>query len=148
MEFLFLISTKNISVFELYFLRSLRTLKFILFQTTKKILPPSWPFLAFCNATYFGIRNSELFFPVLSGNVSVKIIKLNFSFKRPRRLFNLCIFLFRLLIFKWNIKNVSSLSFSHLTLNLTLKLNSWSFLLWKFISGLLALSLNISVDLF
>lgn len=56
---LFSISTENISAFALYLLRSSRTLKFIPFRIKKQILPYPWSFLVWCNATYFGIQNSQ-----------------------------------------------------------------------------------------
>ena len=89
-------------------------LKFIPFRTTKEIPPPSWPFLAWCNATYFGVWNNELCFAVSSASISVKTITLNFSFKRNRKSFDLYILLFRILIFKWNVENISLFSFSQI----------------------------------
>ena len=52
------------------------------------------------HASYFQMKNSELFFAVSSAHVSAKAITLNFPFKKLRKSFSLSIFLFRLLIFK------------------------------------------------
>ena len=71
------------------------------FPIKHQIPPPLRPFLSWCNAIYFRIQNSELFFAALSVHVSVKTIT-----------FNLPIFLFRLLILKWNIEHVSLFGFS------------------------------------
>ena len=77
---IFSLSKENISLYELHFLRFSRTLKFISFRIGKEIPPPLWPFLVWCNATYFQTQKSELFFAVLSVHISVRVSYLNFYY--------------------------------------------------------------------
>ena len=74
---IFSLSKENISLYELHFLRFSRTLKFISFRIGKEIPPPLWPFLVWCNATYFQTQKSELLFAVSSVHVSVRVSYLN-----------------------------------------------------------------------
>ena len=77
---IFSLSKLNISLYELHFLRFPRTLKFISFRIGKEIPPPLWPFLVWCDATYFQTQKSELFFAVSSVHISICVSYLNFYY--------------------------------------------------------------------